>query len=190
MAQQGLKTETPVESERPAGLQRAKTAQVVKNGDNGAAASAASRVVKQPAPKPESKPESKSTASAPSAAAAAKTPSKTAPAAEQDLAGGDTIAAMIRANQALVEGMTAMQREILEFGSARLREDLKTQEEMSHCTDMQEAFRLQADFAQDAMRHYAEQTAKLIELSNKISKDCWGPLEDVTRAAFETAAKR
>lgn len=105
-------------------------------------------------------------------------------------ANGEALAAMLRANEVLFQGLTAMQREIIEFGNARLRQDLETQEALSQCGDLQEAFRMQADFAQKALQQYSEETAKLMELSAKIGRDCWSPLADATRATFQAAGKR
>lgn len=108
----------------------------------------------------------------------------------QGMPNGEALAAMMRANQVLLEGMTEMQREIMEFGNARLRQDLASQEELTNCKDIQEAFRMQAEFAQKAMQQYAEEMTKLVELSNKIGRECWAPWEDATRAALAEATKR
>lgn len=108
----------------------------------------------------------------------------------QGMPNGEALAAMMRANQVLLEGMTAMQREIMEFGSARLRQDLETQEELSHCKDLQEAFRMQAEFAQKTMQQYAEEMSKLAQLSAKIGCDCWAPWEEATRATLAEVTKR
>jgi hypothetical protein len=103
---------------------------------------------------------------------------------------GEALAAMMQANQVLLEGMTAMQREIMEFGNARLRQDLASQEELSNCKDIQEAFRMQAEFAQKAMQQYAEEMSKLVELSSKIGRECWAPWEEATRATLAEVTKR
>jgi hypothetical protein len=108
----------------------------------------------------------------------------------QGMPNGEALAAMMRANQVLLEGMTAMQREIMEFGNARLRQDLETQEELKNCKDIQEAFRMQAEFAQKAMQQYAEEMSKLVELSTKIGRECWAPWEEATRATLNEATKR
>lgn len=105
-------------------------------------------------------------------------------------ANGEALEAMVKANEAMLQGLVAMQRELMEFGNARLRQDLETQEVLSHCSDLQEAYRVQAEFAQKAMQHYAQETAKLIELSTKIGCECWGPLEDASRAAMKNFAAR
>ena len=101
------------------------------------------------------------------------------------LANEEALAAMVRANELLLQGMNEMQREIVEFGQVRLREDFETQEALSQCQDLQEAFRLQADFAQKAFRQYSEETAKLMALSARIGRECWGPFTDATRATFQ-----
>ena len=97
----------------------------------------------------------------------------------------ETLAAMMKANEAMLEGMVALQREIMEFGGARLQEDLETQSELAKCKDLQEAWKLQAEFAQKAMQQYTAETAKLVDLSAKISRECWSPFEAATRAALQ-----
>ena len=102
----------------------------------------------------------------------------------------ETMAAMLKANEAMLEGMMALQREIMEFSSARVQQDLETQGELAKCTDLQEAWKVQAEFAQKAMQHYSAETAKLVDLSAKISRECWGPFEAATRAALQQATTR
>lgn len=102
----------------------------------------------------------------------------------------ETLAIMAKANEAMLEGMAALQREILEFGNARLQQDLEMQGELAKCGDLQEMWKKQAEFAQKAMQHYSAETAKLVDLSAKISRDCWGPFEAATRAALQQATKR
>ena len=97
----------------------------------------------------------------------------------------ETLAAMLKANEAMLEGMIALQREILEFGTARLHQDMEIQGELAKCKDLQEAWKMQAEFAQKAMQQYSAQTAKLVDLSAKISRECWGPFEAATRTALQ-----
>ena len=101
------------------------------------------------------------------------------------LANDEALAAMVRANEVLLQGMTEMQREIVEFGNARLRHDIETQEALSQCQDLEQAFKVQAEFAQKAFQQYSEETAKLMALSAKIGRECWGPFTEVTRATLQ-----
>lgn len=103
---------------------------------------------------------------------------------------GESLAAMIKANEVMLVGLVEMQREVAAFGNARLRQGMETQEALIHCSDLQEAFRLQVDFAQKAMQHYAEETSKLMELSAKVGRECWGPFEDATRVTPQDKATR
>ena len=105
-------------------------------------------------------------------------------------ANGEALAAMIKANEAMLAGYVAMQQEIAEFSNGRLRQDMENQEALTQCGDLQEAFRLQAEFAQKAMQQYAQETAKLIELSARIGRECWGPFEDATRATWQSMTPR
>lgn len=108
----------------------------------------------------------------------------------EDMANAEALDVMIKANEAILHGMAEVQREVMAFGNARLREDIDTQDALSCCADLREAFQVQADFAQKAMQQYTEETAKLLSLSAKVGRDCWGPFEDATRAAFKGVKTR
>jgi hypothetical protein len=110
--------------------------------------------------------------------------------AAESMVNTEALEAMIKANAAMLQGMAEMQREIMEFSSTRLRLDVETQEALAHCSDLREAFQVQADFTQKAMCDYVEQVAKMMNLSAKVSCDCRDPFEHATRAAFGTMTPR
>lgn len=102
---------------------------------------------------------------------------------------GETLRAVMKANEAALEGMVAIGREIMEFGTERVRRDLETQGSLMRCTNAEEAYRLQCDYAREATQQYFEEASKLMNLSAQIARDCWAPIEDRTRAAIEETAK-
>ncbi len=102
----------------------------------------------------------------------------------------EALDALAKMNRTMLDSMASLQREVMEFGNARLNRDLEHQEALSQCTNMQEAMQAHSDFAQQAMQHYADEMAKLLNLSAKVSRECWSPFEDATRAAFETIKPR
>lgn len=109
-------------------------------------------------------------------------------------ANGETFKAIMKANEAMLEGMAAVGREIIEFRTERTRRDLETSESLLHCNDLEEAFRLQCDYAREASQQYFEEAGRLMSLTAKIAQDAWAPLEDRTREALhgvhtETGAK-
>ena len=109
-------------------------------------------------------------------------------------ANGETFRAIMKANEAMLEGMAAMGREIMEFRNERTRRDIETSESLMRCNDLEEAFRLQCDYAREASQQYFEEASRLMNLTAKIAREYWAPLEDRTREALhdlnaEAAAK-
>jgi len=104
-------------------------------------------------------------------------------------ANGENLKAMMRANEAILEGLAELGREMMAFGGTRLRQDMAASESLMGCKDASEAFRLQADFARSASEQYYTEANKLMELASKMAKDCWSPLEDRTQATLQTLNK-
>lgn len=104
-------------------------------------------------------------------------------------ANGENLKALMRANEAILEGLGALGREMLAFGSTRLRADLATSESLMCCKDASEALQVQMDFVRKASEEYYSEANKLMELANKMAKDCWSPFEDRTEATLQTLSK-
>jgi phasin family protein len=102
---------------------------------------------------------------------------------------GENLKAMMRTNEAILEGLAELGREMIAFGNARLRQDLEASECLMGCKDAGEAFRLQVDFARTAGEQYYNEASKLMELANKMAKECWNPIEDRTQATFQSLNK-
>jgi hypothetical protein len=102
---------------------------------------------------------------------------------------GDNLKAMMRANEAILEGLAELGREMIAFGNTRLRQDLAATESFMGCKDAGETFRVQMDFARSASEQYYAEANKLMELANKMAKDCWSPIEGRTQATLETLNK-
>lgn len=103
---------------------------------------------------------------------------------------GEMLRAVMKANEAALEGAVAVGREIMEFGTARVQRDLETQGSLMRCKDAEEAYRVQFDYAREATQQYFEEASKLMNLTAQITRDCWAPIEDRTRAALEGTGKR
>lgn len=100
---------------------------------------------------------------------------------------GENLKAVIRANEAVLDGMAALSRELMDFGSARLRHDMEASESLLQCRDPEQAFRMQCEFARAATEQYFQEANKLMSIAAKVARDCWTPLEDRTRAALREA---
>lgn len=98
---------------------------------------------------------------------------------------GDTMKAFMKANEAMIEGMLALGREVMTFGNARLTHDLKTSEALMRCHGADEAFRVQCDFARDAAQQYLDEATRLMTLTAQLTRDCWIPLQERAQDAIE-----
>ena len=98
---------------------------------------------------------------------------------------GENWKAVMRAGEVMLEGMSALGREMMEFGNTRFRHDVETSESLMKCRGADEAFRLQCDFMREATQQYFEEAGKLTQLTARLTRECWAPIEDRTRAAIK-----
>ena len=68
------------------------------------------------------------------------------------------------------EMMSQMGSEVLSFVADRIRQDVKTQHQLLHCRDIEEARRIQAEFLRKAVDDYTAETGKLVEMSAEFMK--------------------
>jgi hypothetical protein len=97
---------------------------------------------------------------------------------------GENWKAVMKAGEVMLEGMTVLGREMMDFGNARFRHDVETSESLINCKGADDAFRLQCDFMREATQQYFEEAGKLTQLTARLTRDCWAPLEDRTRVAL------
>jgi len=72
------------------------------------------------------------------------------------------------------EGVTAINRELAEFVSRRISEDLRTQHEILNCGDPEKLQHIQARFIQRAIDDYTAETGTLVELSEGVAQKLAG----------------
>lgn len=68
----------------------------------------------------------------------------------------------------MIEALTAMGSEVMQFVAARIAEDMKTQHALLTCKDFAEAQRLQAEFVTTALEQYTAETGRLVELGTGV----------------------
>lgn len=68
---------------------------------------------------------------------------------------------------AWVEALGEMQTEVVSFVAERIKEDLKTQNELLHCRTVADVQHVQAQFIQKAMDQYHAETGKLVEMTTR-----------------------
>ena len=81
------------------------------------------------------------------------------PFAKLQEAGFGSLAGM---GSAWMETMSGMGAEVMNFMAERLKEDVKTQQEILQCKNLGELQHIQAKFAQKAITQYQEETGKLV----------------------------
>lgn len=95
----------------------------------------------------------------------------------------------IQSNEAIMSGMAALSAEMIDFGNRRMRENIACSESLSHCSDAEQALRVQYDFYQAATQQYLDQTSRMLTLMTKLTGDFWAPLQDRTIAAMRETGK-
>ncbi len=92
--------------------------------------------------------------------------------------------AFVRANEAIMNGMAALNSDMHAFGNKRLRENVERSESLVSCNDSEEAFRIQWDFFQSATQQYLDQTNNMLAIMAKMTGDYWAPVQERTNEAL------
>jgi len=70
--------------------------------------------------------------------------------------------------QAVLDGATRMQQELVDFVSTRVREDMETQKELLRCRNFDDLREVQTKFFHTAVEQYAAESKRILELSSKV----------------------
>ncbi len=79
--------------------------------------------------------------------------------------------AMIAANPVLARAMMDMMTESARFVTDRLQADMKTQKALMACRTPAQLMEVQTEFLNTAMQQYADQAARVVDMTMKASKD-------------------
>lgn len=85
--------------------------------------------------------------------------------------------AFVQANAAVLDGMAALSAEMLAFGNKRFSANVERSQSLSGCGDAEQAFQVQTEFFESAVRQYLDQANDVMEIMASISRSFWGPLE-------------
>ena len=96
--------------------------------------------------------------------------------------------AFLQANEAIMKGMAALSSEMMDFSNRRLGEFTKS-ESLVGCKDVDQAFRIQCEFAQTATQQYLDQTTNMLSIMTKMTQDFLNPLQELTRQALRDLTK-
>lgn len=83
-----------------------------------------------------------------------------------------------KTGQAMFDGLSAMNSELIRFISTRLKEDLVTSQTLAGCRNPSEIIDAQTEFMRTCMSQYAEEFSKLVDIAGEAAKNSWTPLED------------
>lgn len=88
-----------------------------------------------------------------------------------------SLEAFVQANAAVLDGMAALSAEMLDFGNKRLNANIERSQSLAGCEDMEQAFRVQTEFFESAVRQYLDQANNVMTIMATISRSVWTPLE-------------
>ncbi len=100
-----------------------------------------------------------------------------------------SLEAFVQANEAIMNGMAALNSEMLAFGNTRLSENIERSESLMSCNDAEEAFRIQWDFFQSATQQYLDQTNNVLAIMAKMTGGFWAPVQERTKEALRGSNK-
>jgi hypothetical protein len=75
---------------------------------------------------------------------------------------------METAGAVMFEGVARVQREIAEFVSERIRQDMETQQELLRCKSIDDVRNLQARFFRTAMDQYSAEATRLMRIGGEL----------------------
>jgi hypothetical protein len=71
-------------------------------------------------------------------------------------------------SRTMLDGMTRMRQEIVDFVSTRVRHDIETQQELLRCRNFDDVREVQTKFFQTATEQYVAESKRLMELGSEV----------------------
>jgi hypothetical protein len=102
--------------------------------------------------------------------------------------GDIAMSTLLRTHDAMIKGMAAWSREMIDFTQMRLHEGADGSEHLFHCTDPLAALDLHRQFTVKATGQYLEEAGKLTTIAMRTAGLCWTPIEEGTREALDRIA--
>ena len=99
----------------------------------------------------------------------------------------EQLTAFSNAGKAWMEGLTAFNREMIDFGEKRAEAILNRSETISTPSGWSDLIGRQVGYTGAAARAYIDETAKLCELGFRITEASWSPLRKSMTDTFEKA---
>ncbi|MEL7491480.1 MAG: phasin family protein [Pseudomonadota bacterium] len=83
-----------------------------------------------------------------------------------------------RAARAYYNGMSKLNREMMNFVNARVKKDMETARSFMTSKNTESAFHTQAEFLEGAIRDYADETSKIMHMAADMAHDTLAPVEE------------
>ena len=80
----------------------------------------------------------------------------------------DQVETFLNANETIMKSMTALNAEMMAFGSRRISENLDRGETLADCEGAEDALRVHSQFFQTATQQYLEQTGTMLAIISRI----------------------
>ena len=110
---------------------------------------------------------------------------------------GTTADAFMKASRAYWNALSELNGELYGFYDKRLKHDMDLSRTMAGCGDLQEATRLQQDWARTTLEEYAAEATKIMQLCSQAGMESWrtfygqmGSGSKPAEAASETPEQR
>lgn len=92
--------------------------------------------------------------------------------------------AVVKANQALMNGVAAINREVTDYASQRARAIVDGAKAAPRDGNWQDLWSFQIDYTRCATEAYCQEASKLVDLGMSVSRETWAPLQECVMAAF------
>ncbi|MDH3469555.1 MAG: phasin family protein [Gammaproteobacteria bacterium] len=96
---------------------------------------------------------------------------------------GTAMAAYLEASRAFTNGLTALNSEVMSFATKRWGYDMNLSQSLTGCDNWAKASALQQNWAQQAMKDYAEEASRLMDMASAMTQDAWHPLYESSTEA-------
>ncbi|RDD62831.1 phasin family protein [Ferruginivarius sediminum] len=99
------------------------------------------------------------------------------------------IDAVVKASTIATKGFESLSRELVDFTQKQIETNVETTKKLFGAKTLQEFFDLQADFARQNFDRLLAESAKVTEMSVKVTNDALQPIQAQTNAAAEKVMK-
>ncbi len=103
--------------------------------------------------------------------------------------GRENFAAVLRANAALSEGLEAIGKEVILYARRSFEQAAETATALLGAKTLEDVFQLNSEFAKANLERLIERSAKLSEMSVKVTNDALAPLGGRVEATIHTLSR-